>query len=129
MNVVLPPEALAGAATPISEIDAAPHQTLKAAEILLPSLQRGMAIDAAQLRSARATPAPPVVMAGYSARLALSTTVSGMLFAAVGLLPFWRLSVLLALAMVCWSGWRLVRVSREWAQPEIRARVVVTVAS
>ncbi len=35
---------------------------------------------AADLRSARATPAPPVVMAGYSARLAMVTTFTGLIY-------------------------------------------------
>ncbi len=37
------------------------------------SLRRPFAVD---LRSARATPAPPVVMVGYSAQLAISTTLT-----------------------------------------------------
>ena len=41
------------------------------------SIARPFAVD---LRSARATPAPPVVMAGYSARLAMATTVTGLVF-------------------------------------------------
>ena len=41
------------------------------------SVNRPFAVD---LRSARATPAPPLVMVGYSARLALSTTMVGIFF-------------------------------------------------
>ena len=41
------------------------------------SIARPFSVD---LRSARATPAPPVVMAGYSARLALATTMTGLVF-------------------------------------------------
>ena len=41
------------------------------------SIARPFAVD---LRSARATPAPPVVMAGYSARLAVVTTMTGLVF-------------------------------------------------
>ena len=41
------------------------------------SIARPFAVD---LRSARATPAPPVVMAGYSARLAVATTFTGLIF-------------------------------------------------
>jgi len=40
------------------------------------SLARPFAVG---LRSARATPAPPVVMAGYSARLAMATSVTGLI--------------------------------------------------
>ena len=39
------------------------------------SVQRPFAVD---MRSARATPAPPVVMVGYSTRLALGTTMVGL---------------------------------------------------
>ena len=41
------------------------------------SEQRPYAVD---LRCARATPAPPVVMVGYSSRLAVSTTLTGLVF-------------------------------------------------
>ena len=41
------------------------------------SVRHPYAVD---LRSARATPAPPVVMVGYSARLALTTTLTGLVF-------------------------------------------------
>ena len=42
---------------------------------------------AADLRGARATPAPPLVMVGYSTRLALATTVTGLVFATTTLVP------------------------------------------
>ena len=41
------------------------------------SVRRPYAVD---LRSSRATPAPPLVMVGYSTRLALSTTFTGLMF-------------------------------------------------
>jgi hypothetical protein len=80
------------------------------------------------LRSARATPAPPLVMVGYSAKLALTTTVTGMLFGVSGSAP-WPVSVLLALPFLAYSGYRLSSTSRRWATPAVRARVVATVAS
>ena len=89
------------------------------------SVRRPFAVD---LRSARATPAPPLVMVGYSARLALSTTLVGVFFSVLARLP-WEWSVLCAVPLVLLSAWRLVRTSNAWAQPEVRCRVVATVAS
>lgn len=79
---------------------------------------------AADLRSARATPAPPLAMVGYSARLALGTTLTGVLFSLLARLPGWHAPLLFAVPMLCWSGARLARVHREWADPVVRARVV-----
>jgi hypothetical protein len=89
------------------------------------SVRRPFSVD---LRSARATPAPPLVMVGYSARLALSTTFVGMIFSGLAHVP-WGWSVLVALPMVLFSVWRLSRVAGEWAQPTVRSLVVATVAS
>lgn len=89
------------------------------------SVQRPYAVD---LRSARATPAPPVVMVGYSARLALSTTVTSLVFSTLALLGSVAAVLLVALLMLLWSGWRLERVVQRWEEPVTRARVVVTVA-
>ena len=41
----------------------------------------------ADMRSARATPAPPATMVGYSARLAVSTTFTGLFFSACSKVP------------------------------------------
>jgi hypothetical protein len=84
---------------------------------------------AVDLRSARATPAPPVVMAGYSARLALRTTVVGLVFSGTSLAPDWRVPVLVAVPLLCWSGYRLARTADDWSDPVVRARVVAVVAS
>ena len=89
------------------------------------SVQRPYAVD---LRSARATPAPPVVMVGYSTRLALSTTVTGLVFSSLALAGSVPLVLLVGLLMLLWSGWRLERVAQRWDDPVTRARVVVTVA-
>ena len=83
---------------------------------------------AVDLRSARATPAPPVVMAGYSARLAAKTTVVGLIFSATSLATDWRTAVLVAVPLLCWSAYRLVATAREWAEPLVRSRVIATVA-
>ncbi len=81
------------------------------------------------MRSARATPAPPVVMAGYSARLALRTTVVGLVFSATAVAPDGRVAALVAVPMLCWSCFRLMRTAGQWAVPEVRARVVSVVAA
>ena len=90
------------------------------------SVERPYSVD---MRSARATPAPPVVMAGYSARLALKTTLIGLVFSGTALAPDWRLPVLVAVPMLCWAGVRLVRTAELWAVPEVRSRVIAVVAA
>jgi hypothetical protein len=84
---------------------------------------------ASDMRSARATPAPPVVMAGYSARLAMKTTLVGLVFSATALASDWRVPVLAALPMLLWSAYRLARTESAWAEPVVRARVIAVVAS
>lgn len=90
------------------------------------SVDRPFAVD---LRSARATPAPPVVMVGYSTRLALTTTFIGLLFSAAAYTPDWRYPVVLAVPLLSFSTLRLLRTARRWADPVTRARVVAVVAS
>ncbi|WP_151083978.1 hypothetical protein [Nocardioides cynanchi] len=81
------------------------------------------------LRSARATPAPPAAMVGYSARLALCTTVTSLFFSGLAHVPDWRASVMLAVPCLIWSGVRLVRTRRRWEDPLPRALVVTTTAA
>jgi hypothetical protein len=90
------------------------------------SLQRPYPVD---MRSARATPAPPATMVGYSARLAVSTTFTGLFFSACAQVPNWHLSVIIAIPCVLWSGTRFARTSRRWEDPVVRARVVTTTAA
>ena len=90
------------------------------------SSQRPFSVD---MRSARATPAPPIVMVGYSARLALSTTLTGLVFSGLAKLPIWNLSLAVMLPFLLWSLVRLVWVRRTWLDPVERARVVMTVAA
>jgi hypothetical protein len=89
------------------------------------SITRPFAVD---LRSARATPAPPVVMAAYSARLALATTVTGLVFSGLAQLDDVRYAVTMAVVMLLWSGWRLERSVQRWQDPVTRSRVVSVVA-
>lgn len=88
--------------------------------------QRPYAVD---LRSARATPAPPIMMVVYSARLALSTTFTGLLFSGLARLSDPSVSVLVAVVCLAWSGTRVLRTYRRWLDPFARARVVTVVAS
>ena len=88
--------------------------------------QRPFPVD---LRSARATPAPPTVMVGYSTRLAISTTLTGLVFSGLARVPAWELSVLVAVPFLAWSSVRLVRTRRRWLDPVGRARVVTAVAA
>jgi hypothetical protein len=81
------------------------------------------------LRSARATPAPPAAMVGYSARLATCTTFTGLIFSGCAHVPNWRLSLLVAMPCVLWSAARLARTRRRWEDPVIRSVVVSTVAA
>jgi len=90
------------------------------------SARRPFAVD---LRSARATPAPPIVMVAYSTRLAVSTTLTSLVFSGLARTPSWEISALLAIPFLAWSTARLLRTAREWTDPVQRARVVVSVAA
>lgn len=84
---------------------------------------------AVDLRSARATPAPPLAMVGYSLRLAVSTTCAGLVLA--GLAGAGRVDLLLAVSvvLVLLSALRIARSVRRWADPVARAEVVAVVAA
>ena len=90
------------------------------------SARRPYAVD---LRSARATPAPPVMMLGYSARLAVGTTFVGLLFSGLGRLPAWQVPVLFAVPLLLFSAVRLVRTYGAWTDPMERALVVTAVSA
>lgn len=83
---------------------------------------------AVDLRSARATPAPPVTMVSYSAKLAVSTTLTGLLFSLLARVPAWELSVLAACPFLLWSGVRLLHARDAWVDPHRRGRVIMAVA-
>lgn len=84
---------------------------------------------AVDLRSARATPAPPLAMVGYSIRLAVATTVTGLLLG--GLAAVGRVDLLLAAAalLLAVSTVRIGRAAGRWADPVRRAAVVAVVAA
>ena len=67
-------------------------------------------------------------MVGYSSRLALSTTMTGLLFAITAQAGVdW--SIIMALPFLAFSGYRLAKTAAVWADPEARCKVVSTVAS
>jgi hypothetical protein len=82
---------------------------------------------AVNLRSARATPAPPLAMVGYSARLASSTTVTALVLEASA--TSWWLPLLVAVPFLAWSTGKLVLTASAWSDPPTRSRVVAVVAS
>jgi hypothetical protein len=88
------------------------------------SLRSPYAVD---LRSARATPAPPMAMVGYSAKLAAITTITSLIFSGLSHVEAWPLSVLVAAPLAGWSALRLLRARDGWVEPAERARVVMTV--
>jgi hypothetical protein len=90
------------------------------------SVRRPFSVD---LRSVRATPAPPLVMVAYSTRLAVAATLTGLVFSVVGRLFPWGYSVVLAVLLAATSVVSLWWTARLWSQSTVRSRVVETVAS
>lgn len=84
---------------------------------------------AVDLRSARATPAPPLVMVGYSLRLAVATTVTGVLLGGLAEAGRTDLLLVLAAALGAVSAYRISRAGRRWSDPVRRARVVSIVSA
>lgn len=84
---------------------------------------------AVTLGSARATPAPPSAMVGYSARLALSTTLTAMVFSVASQVAPWQVVVVLALPFLLWSWLRWRRARTAWCDARRRAQVVATVTA
>jgi hypothetical protein len=83
---------------------------------------------AAALREARDQPAPPAAMAGYSARLAVSTTGTGlvyMLLAGAGNLVA---TAALTLGFGLLALRRFLQLVGRWDDPALRTRVLATVA-
>ena len=89
------------------------------------SSRRPFAVD---LRSARATPAPPLVMVGYSTKLAVTTTLTSLVFSGLARGVHPAVSVLVAAPFVVWSLVRLLHARDSWTDPVQRAKVVTTVA-
>ncbi len=91
------------------------------------SLVNPYAVD---LLSARAVPAPPIVMVGYSTRLALVTTFTGLLYGGLSQVSNqqWPTYMFTAIFLT-WSGARLWLTLRRWDNAQVRARVVAAVAA
>jgi hypothetical protein len=68
-------------------------------------------------------------MVGYSTRLAITTTLTGLVFSGLAHLQEWQISVVVAVPFLCWSAARLLRTRRAWLDPGDRARVVMAVAA
>lgn len=81
------------------------------------------------LRSARAVPAPPAVMLGYSARLALGTTLTAMIFSGLSAVTNPWLAPIVSVPFLVWSSVRLWKASRAWRRPLDRSVVITTVAA
>ncbi len=80
----------------------------------------------ADLRGPRDTPAPPGTMAVYSARLALGTTGTGLLFTLLALAPEPWLPAVAAIPFVARAGLSLKATEREWAQRRPPGPAIVT---
>jgi hypothetical protein len=83
---------------------------------------------ATDLRSARAAPAPPLAMVTYSAYLALTSTMTGLLFSLTARAGDETAAVLVAVPLLLLAVRRLVITAREWGSPAVRAAVVATVS-
>jgi hypothetical protein len=83
---------------------------------------------AAGLRDARDQPAPPAAMAGYSARLAVSTTVTAVAFSIMARAGATAAVLLLALAVLLLAARRCLVGARLWGDVAVRSQVVATVA-
>jgi hypothetical protein len=83
----------------------------------------------ADLRGPRDTPAPPGVMAAYSARLALTTTVIAVVFSALSELRSWYWPALVAVPIALFTLRRLARAAHRWQDAPVRSHVVTVVAS
>ncbi|MGN6161059.1 MAG: hypothetical protein ACTHOG_05075, partial [Marmoricola sp.] len=83
----------------------------------------------ADLRGARATPAPPLAMVGYSARLALATTLLGLVFAVTAAAPSPLWSVILAVPAILFAASDLAHSARLWESAQTRALVLTAVST
>jgi hypothetical protein len=68
-------------------------------------------------------------MVGYSTRLAVSTTLTSLVFSGLARTPSWEISVVMAVPFLAWSTARLLRAGQAWLDPVERSRVVVSVAA
>ena len=83
----------------------------------------------AEMRSTRATPAPPGAMAAQSARLATQTTFVGLAVTGVALTGDSAAPLLLTAAIVLLAARSVHRIVLRYSDPSIRSKVAITVAS
>ena len=83
----------------------------------------------ADLRGARDTPAPPGTMALYSARLAGTTTVIGLVYSSATFGAPWQAPALLTIGLLAWAAASWHGTRRRWSAPDVRAHVVATVSA
>ncbi|HEX2808574.1 MAG TPA: hypothetical protein VHN80_20620, partial [Kineosporiaceae bacterium] len=83
----------------------------------------------ASLRGSRDQPAPPGTMAWYSARLAVSTTVTGLLFVLLGRSGSVAAVTSATFAVSLFTARRLMGLLRTWDDPAVRSRALVTVVA
>lgn len=84
---------------------------------------------AASMRDARDQPAPPAAMAGYSARLAIGTTVTGLAFWLCARHDLAGTAVAIAVAVTALGLRRVLSALRRWDDHAWRNRVLGTVAA
>ncbi|WP_162602469.1 hypothetical protein [Nocardioides daejeonensis] len=80
------------------------------------------------LSSARATPAPPIVMVGHAARLSLTVSCTGLVLSVLVAAPDWLVGFVVVLLLTLSMG-RIRRARRRWSDPVVRARVAGRTAS
>jgi hypothetical protein len=67
-------------------------------------------------------------MVGYSTKLAVTTTLTSLIFGALARAPHPEVSILVASPFLVWSLVRLLHARDAWSNPVQRATVVTTVA-
>jgi hypothetical protein len=67
-------------------------------------------------------------MVGYSTKLAVTTTLTSLVFSGLARTPYPGVSLLVAAPFVVWSLVRMLHARDMWTDPVRRAAVVTTVA-
>jgi hypothetical protein len=67
-------------------------------------------------------------MVSYSTKLAVTTTLTSLIFSGLAMVDTWQVSVIVAVPFLTWSLVRLLHARDSWTDPVQRARVVTTVA-
>ncbi len=83
---------------------------------------------AAGLRESRDQPAPPAAMAGYAARLAVSTTLLGLVFSGLAAIGSVTAVLLVAVGTLLVAVRSVLAVMRQWDDLTIRSAVLATVS-